>query len=261
MAHLMASGRLTKSQKDDLLNEYRSGLSTLLLSEKYDCSQNTVIRTVKLLLTSEEYLELKSSRSKRDLSVTVKDKNVKSINENLNKEKLIVEKIVENQEIDVDTTFDNSLALDDADDFDELVEFDTEEDISEPACDKDVNNFHEIIPLNTQFDLQDSKGIKCTKLSSTQLPESVYILVDRSVELEVRSLSEFPELVNISNHEASLKAICLYPNQRTAKRQCSRSQRVIKVPNTDVFSKSSSFLLARGITRLVLDGVVIALDE
>ena len=41
----------------------------------------------------------------------------------------------------------------------------------------------------------------------------------------------------------------------------SRNQRVIKVPDTGVFIRTSQFLLARGITRLVLDGTLIALDS
>ena len=48
--------------------------------------------------------------------------------------------------------------------------------------------------------------------------------------------------------------------KRQAKRQCGRSQRVIKVPDTAVFQRTSSYLLARGITRLVLDGTLLALD-
>ena len=53
----------------------------------------------------------------------------------------------------------------------------------------------------------------------------------------------------------------LYANPRAAKRQCGRSQRVIKVPDSAVFERTSSYLLARGITRLVMDGSLIALDE
>jgi hypothetical protein len=54
--------------------------------------------------------------------------------------------------------------------------------------------------------------------------------------------------------------LCLFVSPRAAKRQCGRSQRVIKVPDMAVFQRTSSFLLARGITRLVVDGTLIALD-
>jgi hypothetical protein len=52
----------------------------------------------------------------------------------------------------------------------------------------------------------------------------------------------------------------LFANPRAAKRQCGRSQRVIKVPDTTVFERTSSYLLKRGITRLVMEGTVVALD-
>ena len=54
--------RLKDSQKRDLVEGYRSGESTTSLAEEYGCSQNTVIRTVKALLSSDEYNALKASR-------------------------------------------------------------------------------------------------------------------------------------------------------------------------------------------------------
>ena len=56
------------------------------------------------------------------------------------------------------------------------------------------------------------------------------------------------------------QGLFLFANPRAAKRQCGRSQRVIKVPDTTVFERTSSSLLKRGITRLVMEGTVVALD-
>ena len=56
------------------------------------------------------------------------------------------------------------------------------------------------------------------------------------------------------------KALGLFATPRTAKRQCGRNQRVIRVPDTSVFTQTTSYLLARGITRLVLEGTLISLD-
>ena len=47
--------RLKDSQKRDLVEGYRSGESTTSLAEEYGCSQNTVIRTVKSILSLDEY--------------------------------------------------------------------------------------------------------------------------------------------------------------------------------------------------------------
>ena len=100
----------------------------------------------------------------------------------------------------------------------------------------------------------------CATLKDGVLPGVVYMLVDRSVELDARPLKEFPEFGLLPEIEKERKAICLFSNQRSAKRNCGRSQRVIKIPNTNIFEISTRFLLARGITRLILEGSLIALD-
>ena len=86
------------------------------------------------------------------------------------------------------------------------------------------------------------------------------MLVDKVVELDARPLKEFPELGLLDDAEQERQGLCLFASPRAAKRQCGRSQRVIKVPDMTVFQRTSSYLLARGITRLVLDGTLIALD-
>ena len=86
------------------------------------------------------------------------------------------------------------------------------------------------------------------------------MLVDKVVELDARPLKEFPELGPLADSELDRHGLVLFSSPRTAKRQCGRSQRVIKVPDTAVFERTSSYLLARGITRLVMEGKLIALD-
>ena len=93
------------------------------------------------------------------------------------------------------------------------------------------------------------------------LPASAYMLVDKVVELDARPLRDFPDIGALDTAELDLQGICLFASPRAAKRQCGRSQRVIKVPDTGVFGLTSNYLLARGITRLVMDGSVMALDQ
>ena len=92
------------------------------------------------------------------------------------------------------------------------------------------------------------------------LPVSLYMLVDKTVELDARPLRDFPELGVLQEEDKERKALSLFSNPRAARRQCGRNQRVIKIPDTEVFQLSTPHLLARGITRLVLEGALIALD-
>jgi len=69
-----------------------------------------------------------------------------------------------------------------------------------------------------------------------------------------RPLREFTELGSLPAEEQDRRALMLYANPRQAKRQCGRSQRVIKVPDSGLLERRSSYLVAQGITRLVLEG-------
>jgi hypothetical protein len=80
------------------------------------------------------------------------------------------------------------------------------------------------------------------------------MLVDKTVELQAKPLREFPELGALPEEELELQALMLFTNPRQAKRQCGRSQRVIKVPDSEVLQRRSSYLVAQGITRLVIEG-------
>ena len=80
------------------------------------------------------------------------------------------------------------------------------------------------------------------------------MLVDKTVELQAKPLREFPELGSLPEEEQELQALMLFTNPRQAKRQCGRIQRVIKVPDSEVLQRRSSYLVAQGITRLVIEG-------
>jgi hypothetical protein len=154
-----------------------------------------------------------------------------------------------------------TLALDDADDFGE----DTDPSHEEEGVAADDNSeasqtFTELVPLVGVADLSDRLPVEVQPLQAGSLPNSVYMLVDKVVELDARPLRDFPELAHLEESELDRQGLFLYGNPRAAKRQCGRSQRVIKVPDTAVFERTSSYLLARGITRLVMDGSLIALD-
>ncbi|PTT96857.1 helix-turn-helix domain containing protein, partial [Pseudomonas sp. HMWF031] len=105
----MAPSRLTDNQKQELLERYRQGESSAALADAFACSANTVSRTVRSLLSEEEYSALKASRS-RGASASVPQPQPQP--------EAAVEVSVEdpvNPEGDDDAS--SGLALDDADDF------------------------------------------------------------------------------------------------------------------------------------------------
>ncbi len=153
------------------------------------------------------------------------------------------------------------LAIEDADDFgaddddDDLLSDDGSEDDSD-----DENNPFQPIPvvLLTEGDGTGSTG-RLQTLEAASLPASAYMLVDKTVELQARPLREFPELGRLPTEELERQALVVFLNPRQAKRQCGRTQRVIKVPDLKVFELTAPYLLAQGISRVVIEGALYAL--
>ena len=247
----MAPRRLSESEKQDLVGRYKAGESTVALAEVFGCSPNTVTRTVKALLPPEAYAALKASRQKTGTITPTPT---------------VAPAAEEESSVDAVQDEDNdegasTLALDDADDFGEDTdEVNDEEGSTEDDVSAASQTFTELVPLVGVADLSDRLPVEVQPLQAGSLPNSVYMLVDKVVELDARPLRDFPELAHLEESELDRQGLFLYGNPRAAKRQCGRSQRVIKVPDTAVFERTSPYLLARGITRLVMDGSLIALD-
>jgi len=254
----MISRRLTKTQKAEILEAYRAGGNAIELAEEYGCSANTINRTVKTLLSDREYTILKGKRSKNS------NKKLELVN-NQNVEEKIKE---EDQYINIDKNYDSSkskkldsLAIDDADDFDDNSSSEFQEKNNEIYINN--QNFDEIPPLITNFEFDQDKLRSDFEIHNNyeSLPESVYMIVDKKVELELKPISDLPEWSFLPDDELKRNAILLFSNQRSAKRSCSRNQKVIKIPNTSIFKLSKSYLLSKGISRLILEDSIIALDN
>ncbi|MCP9931498.1 sigma-70 family RNA polymerase sigma factor [Cyanobium sp. AMD-g] len=156
------------------------------------------------------------------------------------------------------------LAIEDADDFgadddDLLTSDDSDDEGSDDGADGEFNPFQPI-PVVLLDDGAPAGGDgRLQPLATASLPASAYMLVDKTVELQARPLSEFPELGRLPAAELERQALVVFLNPRQAKRQCGRTQRVIKVPDLKVFELTAPYLLAQGISRVVIEGALYAL--
>ena len=96
-------------------------------------------------------------------------------------------------------------------------------------------------------------------LSQINFPSTVFLIVKKEIELETKFLKDYPEWHFLPKDDLERKTIQIHFDLKTAKRLCSKDQKVIKVPNTDVFRVVSPILLSRGITRIVTDDNLICL--
>ena len=273
----MAPRRLSDSEKQDLVGRYKAGESTAALAQSFGCSPNTVSRTVKAMLPPEAHAALKASRQKGAASAptpdaaeipaesnavdaastsSAVDSSLAESETETETELAVRDAALSDEPVGDEDDEAATLALDDADDFGDDPDEDESEEDEAPVAE----TFTELVPLQGVGDLSGRSTIEARPLAAGLLPESVYMLVDKLVELDARPLRDFPELGPLDDTEMERHGLCLYGSPRAAKRQCGRSQRVIKVPDTGVFERTSHYLLARGITRLVMDGSLIALD-
>ncbi len=156
------------------------------------------------------------------------------------------------------------LAIDDADDFgtdddDLLTSDDSDDDAADEGFDGEINPFQPIPVVLLEDGATAAGEGRLQPLVAAALPSSAYMLVDKTVELQARPLSEFPELGRLPDAELERQALVVFLNPRQAKRQCGRTQRVIKVPDLKVFELTAPYLLAQGISRVVIEGALYAL--
>jgi hypothetical protein len=149
------------------------------------------------------------------------------------------------------------LAIDDADDFgDDESDDDLALDADADADDSEGQSF---VPVPLLEVVDDHTEIRPLPLTAADLRGSAWMLVDKTVELQAKPLSEFTELGRLPVEEQDRQALLVFVNPRQAKRHCGRTQRVIKIPDPAVFTRTAPYLLAQGISRVVIEGALFAL--
>lgn len=121
------------------------------------------------------------------------------------------------------------------------------------------NSFMEIVPIDYEFENEPRKEFSSTYIDEIKFPKVVFMVVDRKIELETKLLRDYPDWHFLPEKDLNLKTIKIYSELKEAKRDCKKDQKVIKVPNTNVFKIASRILLSKGISRIICDNELIAL--
>lgn len=242
----MAATRLSDSDKQALVARYCAGESSLALAEAFGCSANTVSRVVKAALDPAAYEALKLQRSRGSVGREPAD---------LGPPPSLV---ADPEPSEPSSEEHRVLAIDDADDFGDTAD----EDDSDLDADLDADFGAEtfvVLPVALEQPAAGLEPVRIRPFAAGELPSSLYMLVDKTVELQARPLREFTELGVLPADEENRQALTLFTNPRQAKRLCGRSQRVIKMPDPAVLERTAPYLLAQGISRLVVEGALYSL--
>ena len=214
--------RLTEKQKEEIKINFLDKKSVDFLSEKFNCSKNTIIRNLKKSLGEIKYKEILNTLNP---TFDTKDEKLLKNNNQLTNEKNTINRS--------DVTSISSIGR-------------SNEDAINP-----FESFIEITPLDHDFEDVSQKDISSIPLSEIKLPNVVFLIVKKEIELETKYLKDYPEWQFLPQNDLKRKTIEIHFDLKTAKRIVNKDQKVIKVPNTDVFRIVAPILISRGISRLV----------
>ena len=227
---LILTKRLTEKQKEEIVKSFKSGKAINLLSEKYACTDLTIIRNLKKILGDSKYKEfLDINKSLKGISRKNQTNNLLEFNNDI--------KDLKNNSI-------NSKVLNEKID---------------SASFSQIEPFFEIAPIEYEMDDSSRKELSSVPISQIDFPKVVYMVVDKKIELEIKLLKDFPEWEFLSSDDLNRKTIEIFFDLHLAKRSCNKEQKVLKVPNTNVFRIAAPVLIAKGISRIVCAENLIAL--
>lgn len=138
---------------------------------------------------------------------------------------------------------------DDLEDFDQ--EFEEDEDKFDDQEEENVETSYNLSIQNPSY-----SQVKIYPLTESALPKICYLVVDKFTELVTKPLMAFGELGQIPIEDSQERTLPVFDNHRVAHRFSTRNQRVLKVPDGRLLQKTSVYLQAKGITRLLIDGQV-----
>ena len=213
--------KISEKQVKDLVNEFKSGVLLNDLVESYGFTRVTIIKYLKKNIEEKKYEVLvKNQLDEKDTS----SKNIrlfeKAISDSYSKNS------IENEEI-------NSNGLE--------------------------SEFFEIEPLNYNINEEFQKDLSSVSLNSIKFPQMVYMIVDKNIELHTKLLREYTSWNFLPEEDLNRKTIEIYFDIKMAKSICNKDQKVIKVPNTNVFKIVAPLLISRGISRIVSEEHLISL--
>ena len=293
----MSPRKLTDATKKEILKLYReTEATTSTLAERYGVSSSTVSRFLKNSFSSEEYEQLiqkkRLARNPRGLEeeeaaadlpekaievISVRAAQIAAKDEqafeppiaSVEQLTLLMDTVYppeadnpEDTEINGDKTLETANlseffveAIEEEEEEDELDEdWDEEEDEDEDEEEGELADSY-LGPT-----IVKTAQLQILPLSAAAFPKTCYLVIDRAAELITRPLKDFAELGKVPPQEIQQRTLPIFESHRIARRFSKRKEKVIKVPDGRLIEKAHAQLEAKGITRLLMDGRIYALE-
>ena len=211
--------RLSGKNKEEIIKLFVEGKTVENLAIEFNCTKQTISRNLKKEIGEKRFKELTNRGNPLNLKSDNEQKNIHT-NKSVNEQTFVEDK---------------------------------NEDFIK------MNEFMELTPLDYEIDGAEQKDLSSVHISEIDFPKIVYMIVDKKIELEVKYLRDFPSWEFLSKEELNRKTIQIFNELKDAKRFCTKDQKVIKVPNAEVFRIVAPILLSKGISRIINEEKLIAL--
>ena len=228
---MILAKRLSEKQKEEIIKSFTLGQSIDTLAKKFNCTKITITRNLKKNIGENKFNDF----------INETKSNVKSVDNKNKKSSFIDEHDFPKEKNNSNISSENNKNISMEEEFVPLTAF------------------TEIIPLDCKIENISQKDLSSIPISDVKFPKIVYIIVDKNIELETKYLNDYPEWQFLSKEELKRKTIEIFFDLKIAKRFCNKEQKVIKVPNTNVFKTVAHILISRGISRIVSENKLIAL--
>ena len=216
--------RLTEIQKNEIKESFSNGKTIEELAKSFNCTKLTISRNLKKQLGIRKYEnEIEKRKSERIPLLNIENEAIENNN------------IIPNESLENPNNQKFNYAGNQA------------------------NTFLEIAPIDCVIDNGQRKDLTSVSIQEFVFPKIVYMVVDNKIELTIKKLGDYPNWQFLPENELNRGTIEIYSDMKIAKRFCSKDQKIIKVPNTNVFKIVAPILLSRGISRIVNSENLIAL--
>ena len=223
--------RLSDIQKKEIIHRFINGESLDFLSERFGYTKLTISRNIKKSIGLDLFNNLNKNK---------KRSNKDNFSEKLSNDDLALP-VEENKFLDRNSKQDS-----------------VNQSFSENEF-LQSSSFMELVPIDLDMDNSPRKDCSSIPIDEIDFPEIVYMIVDKKIELETKLLKDYPEWHFLPEEDLQFKTIEIYFDLKVAKRDCKKDQKVIKVPNPNVFKIASKIMISRGIKRIISDKQLISL--
>ena len=156
--------RLTEKQKCEIAEYFKNGKTIEALSQEFHCTTLTITRNLKKNLGNIKYKELVEKNKNLD------ELNILSEIDNKKKDDFVLDKKTSKKALSDDLTFDSNRS--------------------------NNNNFSrtefvEISPLHFEIENVPRKELSSVPIQEIDFPKTVYMIVDKNIELEIKLLKDF----------------------------------------------------------------------